>query len=71
MRLYHGSHVGKGVQENPFIYAFRRGGDLKNGPYQCIDCGETVMFNIGKDLWLVIGAVKDIATVWKPYLFML
>lgn len=25
----------------------------------------------GKDLWLVIGAVKDIATVWKPYLFML
>lgn len=46
MRLYHGSHVGKGVQENPFIYAFRRGGDLKNGPYQCIDCGETVMFNI-------------------------
>ncbi|WP_027207576.1 TIGR04076 family protein [Butyrivibrio fibrisolvens] len=30
----------------PFIYAFRRGGNLKNGPYQCIDCGETVVFNI-------------------------
>ena len=30
----------------PFIYAFRRGGNLKKGPYQCIDCGETVVFNI-------------------------
>ena len=30
----------------PFIYAFRRGGNLKNGPYQCTDCGETVVFNI-------------------------
>ena len=28
-----------------FIYAFRRGVNLKNGPYQCIDCGETVVFN--------------------------
>ena len=26
--------------------AFRRGGNFKNGPYQCIDCGETVVFNI-------------------------
>ncbi|RKM55751.1 TIGR04076 family protein [Butyrivibrio sp. X503] len=30
----------------PFIYAFRRGGNLKSGPYQCTDCGETVVFNI-------------------------
>ena len=30
----------------PFIYAFRRGGNLKNGPYQCTDCGETVKFTI-------------------------
>ncbi len=29
-----------------FIYAFRRGGNLKNGPYQCTDCGETVKFTI-------------------------
>ena len=33
----------------PFIYAFRRGGNLKNGPYQCTDCGETVKFNIEID----------------------
>ena len=33
----------------PFIYAFRRGGNLKNGPYQCTDCGETVKFNIEVD----------------------
>ncbi|MBO4290354.1 MAG: TIGR04076 family protein [Lachnospiraceae bacterium] len=33
----------------PFIYAFRRGGNLKNGPYQCTDCGETVRFNIEID----------------------
>ena len=30
----------------PFVYAFRRGGNLKNGPYQCTDCGETVKFTI-------------------------
>ncbi len=36
----------KKMRYYPFIYAFRRGGDLKNGPYQCIDCGETVVFNI-------------------------
>lgn len=30
----------------PFVYAFRRGGNLRNGPYQCTDCGETVTFNI-------------------------
>lgn len=30
----------------PFIYAFRRGGNLKSGPYQCTDCGETVKFTI-------------------------
>ena len=30
----------------PFIYAFRRGGNLKQGPYQCTDCGETVRFTI-------------------------
>ena len=30
----------------PFVYAFRRGGNLKNGPYQCTDCGETVKFII-------------------------
>jgi len=33
----------------PFIYAFRRGGNLKNGPYQCTDCGETVKFTIEID----------------------
>ena len=33
----------------PFVYAFRRGGNLKNGPYQCTDCGETVKFNIEVD----------------------
>jgi len=30
----------------PFVYAFRRGGNLRNGPYQCTDCGETVKFII-------------------------
>ena len=30
----------------PFIYAFRRGGNLRNGPYQCTDCGETVKFTV-------------------------
>ena len=30
----------------PFIYAFRRGGKLRNGPDQCTDCGETVRFMI-------------------------
>ena len=30
----------------PFVYAFRRGGNLKNGPYQCTDCNETVKFTI-------------------------
>ena len=30
----------------PFIYAFRRGGQLKEGPYQCTDCEETVVFKI-------------------------
>ncbi|QUA53394.1 TIGR04076 family protein [Aristaeella lactis] len=30
----------------PFIYAFRRGGNLRNGPYQCTDCGETVVFTV-------------------------
>ncbi|MCF0131673.1 MAG: TIGR04076 family protein [Pseudobutyrivibrio sp.] len=30
----------------PFIYAFRRGGKLKEGPYQCTDCEETVVFRI-------------------------
>ncbi|SEA09679.1 TIGR04076 family protein [Pseudobutyrivibrio sp. ACV-2] len=30
----------------PFIYAFRRGGNLKHGPYQCTDCGERVIFEI-------------------------
>ena len=30
----------------PFIYAFRRGGDLKKGPYQCVDCNESVIFEI-------------------------
>ena len=30
----------------PVIYAFRRGGKLRNGPYQCTDCGETVRFMI-------------------------
>lgn len=33
----------------PFIYAFRRGGDLRNGPYQCTDCGETVKFTVEID----------------------
>lgn len=33
----------------PFIYAFRRGGNLKNGPYQCTDCGETVKFTVEVD----------------------
>lgn len=26
------------------------GGNLKNGPYQCTDCGETVVFNIEVEL---------------------
>ena len=30
----------------PFIYAFRRGGKRKEGPYQCTDCEETVVFKI-------------------------
>ncbi len=30
----------------PFVYAFRRGGNLRPGPYQCTDCGETVKFMI-------------------------
>ena len=30
----------------PFIYAFRRGGSLKKGPYQCTDCAERVIFEI-------------------------
>ena len=30
----------------PFIYAFRRGGNLKKGPYQCVDCNESVVFEI-------------------------
>jgi uncharacterized repeat protein (TIGR04076 family) len=34
----------------PFIYAFRRGGNLRNGPYQCTDYGETVTFKIENDL---------------------
>ncbi len=33
----------------PFIYAFRRGGNLRNGPYQCTDCGETVKFTVEID----------------------
>ncbi len=33
----------------PFIYAFRRGGKLRNGPYQCTDCGETVKFTVEID----------------------
>lgn len=30
----------------PFIYACRRGGNLKQGPYQCTDCDERVIFEI-------------------------
>ena len=30
----------------PFIYSFRRGGTLRNGPYQWPDCGETVNFTV-------------------------
>ncbi|MBO4809752.1 MAG: TIGR04076 family protein [Lachnospiraceae bacterium] len=33
----------------PFIYSFRRGGSLRNGPYQCTDCDETVKFTIEVD----------------------